>query len=61
MRLSAKDLAANVVIMPGTVRPVRLRMAGLSYCLEPDEAIELANQLADAVAEINTTERKNTP
>lgn len=56
MRLAAKDLTPSVVAAPGTARPVRIRLSGLTYCLEADEAIELATQLADAVTRLRTQE-----
>lgn len=59
MRLSARNTGYAITAVPGTARPVRLRIGGLGFCMEPDEAVQLANDLADAVAEINTTERHN--
>ena len=56
MRLSARDLEARVVTVPGTIRPVRLSFGGFSFRLDPGEAIGLATQLADAVDEIRNTE-----
>lgn len=56
MRLAAKDLAASVVAAPGTARPVRLRIGGLSYCLEPAEAIDLATRIADVVTALKEQE-----
>ncbi|MEX7470580.1 hypothetical protein AB4Z39_12820 [Mycobacterium adipatum] len=48
--------------MPGTQRPIRIVLHGMQYRLEPDEAIVLASQLADAVEELkNTTTVKGTP
>lgn len=55
MRLSARNFEPSVLAMPGTARPVRLAMSGLSYRLEPAEAIRLANQLVDAVEQLNIT------
>lgn len=55
MRLSARNFEPSVMAMPGTARPVRLILSGLSYRLEPQEAIELANQLADAVEQLTIT------
>lgn len=53
MRLSAR----NVVAVVGTIddaasRPVRMNIGGVTYRMELDEAIQLANELADAVAEL---------
>lgn len=62
MRLSARDCVARVETMPGTQRPIRIVLHGMQYRLEPDEAIVLASQLADAVEELkNTTTVKGTP
>lgn len=44
--------------MPESTRPVRLRAAGLIFALTETEALELANQLADAVDEIHAHERQ---
>lgn len=52
MRLAAKDLAASVVAAPGTARPVRLRIGGLAFGMEPAEAIDLASRIADVVTEL---------
>lgn len=52
MRLSARNVDAGIIAVPGTERPVRMRAAGLTYCMTTDEAIALANQLADAVSEV---------
>ena len=42
--------------MPGSGRrPIRLAMCGLSYRLGPAEAIRLAEQLVDAVEQLNST------
>lgn len=35
-----------------TGRPVRLRIAGLTFAMSPDEAITLATELADTVTTI---------
>lgn len=48
--------------MPGTTRPVRMIFHGLYYRLDADEALNLANQLADAVEQLDdTTTVKGTP
>ena len=48
--------------MAGTIRPVRLVLHGLNYRLKATEAIDLANQLADAVEQLDdTTTVKGTP
>ena len=60
MRLSGRDIQPDVKVSPGTVRPIRLRAAGLVFGMERAEALDLATQLADAVAEINHHEG-NTP
>jgi hypothetical protein len=57
MRLSARNVDAGIIAVPGTERPVRMRAAGLTYCMTLDEAIALANQLADAVSEVKKQPR----
>lgn len=57
MRLSARDLDPRVTTMPANARPIRLRAAGLVFAFEPAEALALAHQLADAVAEVNNERR----
>lgn len=57
MRLSGRDIQPDVKTAPGTVRPIRLRAAGLVFGLGAAEALDLANQLADAVAEVKTTRK----
>ena len=52
MRVAARNLDPTVVVAPGTERPIRLRTGALTYMFTPAEALDLANQLADA---INTT------
>ncbi|TXI56238.1 hypothetical protein [Mycolicibacterium mageritense] len=50
MRLRSGDLAFGVTITGTSPRwPIRLRLGPLVYGLSPDEAIELATQLADVV------------
>lgn len=61
MRLSGRHVNPEVVVMRDTARPIRLRAAGLAYMFTADEAVELATQLADAVDEIRTNNRKATP
>ncbi|OBB71219.1 hypothetical protein [Mycobacterium sp. 852014-52144_SCH5372336] len=48
MRLSVRDLDATVATAPDTARPIRMRLGALTYCMTFPEAINLANQLADA-------------
>lgn len=52
MRLSSRDLQPIVAISPESIRPIRLRTGALTYMFTPDQAIELATQLADAVDEL---------
>jgi hypothetical protein len=60
MRLSGRDIQPDVKVSPGTVRPIRLRAAGLVFGMNRAEALHLADQLADAVDEIANHEG-NTP
>lgn len=53
MRLAARNVDVGVVAVPGTERPVRMRAAGLTYAMTVDEAIVIANQIADAIGEVN--------
>lgn len=57
MRISAKNTGYNVLVLPGSGRPIRLRIGGLSYCLDVAEAVKLATAIADAVTETQTFER----
>lgn len=59
MRLSGRDVQPDVKVSPGTVRPIRLRAGGLMFGLDAAEALDLANQLADAVALLKTQEKKS--
>lgn len=59
MRLRSPETTPTVSVAPGdSIRPIRIRTGGLTFCLDTTEAINLANQLADAITEIN---RKATP
>jgi hypothetical protein len=68
MRLSGREVQPEVKVSPESVRPIRLRTAGFVFTMSAVEALDLANQLADAVLEaqaspqalafFNTTERK---
>lgn len=60
MRLTARETAPYVNVMQDSVRPIRMRTGGLTFAMDTAEAIELATQLVDAVAEINNHEG-NTP
>ncbi|WP_418601576.1 hypothetical protein [Mycolicibacterium sp. SCSIO 43805] len=56
MRLSGRDIQPDVKVSPDTVRPIRLRAAGLVFGMNTAEAMHLATQLADAVDEIHNHE-----
>lgn len=58
MRLSARDLQPAVVMAPDTARPIRLRVAGLTFMFSGAEAMDLAAQLADAVTELKSHDRR---
>lgn len=60
MRLTARETAPCVGVMHDSVRPIRLRAGGLTFAMDTAEALDLATQLADAVAKINNNEG-NTP
>jgi hypothetical protein len=42
-------------------RPVVLRLGGITYSMNTPEALELANQLANAVDELRNTNREEKP
>lgn len=54
MRLSAREVAPSVAVMPDSVRPIRLRAGGLTFTMDVAEALGLATQLADAIAEVQS-------
>lgn len=57
MRLAGREFDPGVVVAPGTTRPIRMRLCGLSFMLDKQEAIQLATQLADAATQL----REETP
>lgn len=57
MRLSGREADPVVGVVPGAdIRPIRMNLAGNYYRMKPNEAIDLANRLADAVEQFRTTE-----
>lgn len=60
MRLSARDFAFNIRLSPISGRPIRMRIGGMTYCMDTAETIELANALADAVDDLNNLPPVNT-
>lgn len=52
MRLSARNVQPEIKVSPGAVLPIRLRTGGFAFAMDAAEALDLANQLADAVAEL---------
>ncbi|WP_156432465.1 hypothetical protein [Mycobacterium sp. M26] len=42
-----------VIVTHESVRPIRMRTGGLTFSMDTAEALDLANQLADAVTRIN--------
>ncbi|WP_370500262.1 hypothetical protein NWT09_00120 [Mycolicibacterium sp. jd] len=52
MRLSARNVQSEVKVSRDAVLPIRLRTGGLVFAMDAAEALDLANQLADAVAEL---------
>ncbi|MFV8233690.1 hypothetical protein [Mycolicibacterium fortuitum] len=61
MRIAAKEVEPKIVVMPDTARPIRMRTGALTYMFTEAEAIELANNLVDAVDEITNHKGKATP
>lgn len=63
MRVSPRVGTPEVSPMPeANANRIRMHIAGVTYRMEPDEAIALANQLADAceqliIAEVNLYSR----
>lgn len=53
MRLSGKEVIMKVNVVRHIPMPIQIRGGGMSFMMTPDEAIELASHLADAVAELN--------
>lgn len=51
MKLRAREIDYAVRVLPESPggRPIRIRLGPLTFCLDPSEAIDLANQLADSV------------
>ncbi|MCV7056292.1 hypothetical protein [Mycolicibacterium gilvum] len=49
MWLSGRDFAYNIRLSPVSGRPIRLRIGGMTYCMDVAETVELANALADAI------------
>lgn len=60
MRLCTRELNVNLTVVPDTTRPIRLRTGAFTCAMSQAEAIELANQLADAVEELRTKQREET-
>ena len=60
MRLSAREVNPSVVVLYESGRPIRMRTGGLTFAMDTAEALDLANQLADAVTRINQ-QRKDDP
>jgi hypothetical protein len=60
MRINTRNVEFNVRVSEtaDSPRPVVLRLGGITYSMPAAEALELANQLADAVDEVNNHERK---
>lgn len=57
---SSKDIGYRVTAAPpGTPRPVRFKIGGLTVCMTTVEALELAGKLADAIAELKQREQEN--
>jgi len=52
MRLCSRNLRVEVTPIPEMSRPIQMRIGGLIYTLTPLEAIELSNNLTDAVEHI---------
>lgn len=52
MRAAARNLDATVTVTADAPTPIRLRIGALTYVMATDEAIDLANKLADAIERI---------
>lgn len=53
MRVNLRNLSFAVNAAPGTPHPIRLKIAGLVFGLYGNEALRLANELVDAVENLN--------
>lgn len=54
MRLRSAESTPTVTVSDrDSVRPVRIRAGGLTFCMDKYEAIDLANHLADAIDQLN--------
>ncbi len=58
MRLNAKNVQYDVSVLHESERPIRLNTGTIYFSLTAAEAIDIATQLADAVEQSRTTERK---
>ena len=52
MRLATRNLTIEITPVPDATRSVQMRAAGLIFNMTPAEAIEISNQLADAVEQL---------
>lgn len=53
MRVSPRQGEAEVTTICSTPRgPIRMHIAGVTYRMDADEALQLANSLADAVSDL---------
>lgn len=53
MKLVGRKILPTVEVIPESGLPIRLRLSGHAYAMEAAEAVQLANDLADAVEDID--------
>lgn len=58
MRVSPRQGNPYVTHFPATTRPISMHICGQTYRMEPNEALSVANQLADAVESLKKTEAR---
>lgn len=58
MRVSARQGYARIDFHAGTTRPVTMHLCGTTYRMESSEALDIANQLADAVEGLKAAEKQ---
>jgi hypothetical protein len=62
MRLASPsgELRWHVGVLPSAPRAIRLRIGPFKFSMSPDEALELAHHLADAVEEFKAPQTAQT-
>lgn len=58
MRVSPRQGNPSIKFFPSTTRPITMHICGTTYRMEPNEALTVASQLADAVEGLRNAEAK---